>query len=575
MNFVIKTDVSMSLFLLAMGQGYSQPSDERSIILLGDTGAGKSAFGNFLLNRDIFKTGSGMLSTTQTVEQESCQYTEESLSIRLHVFDLPGLNDPRKVDIAHLNNTYSALKNCAKSMSTLFAIVIDISNRDELASTVLEIHNFLEKVELPDFNLTDNALVVFSHADKIGATPQDQESSLLRAIEGCVPLYKLWTLVRFRHVLVNSSCYSSDTQYRVEKMKEIIKFTQPRIRLLLLGPHSETQNELLHLLRGKCIGGVDALPGYFENEADQVSTNFGGCSLTLEKSFDFSSLDSLSCSDNLEKSNALSQMSGLINSLVETHTFTAFCVLIRMDVKLKSSFIDGIKSLAKSISGDKPDMFYNRCFFLFTHSNCEDADSRCTAVFESLPAMRELRASMGNRVAIVNQHRDTSSEELCSFFRQVITFSQAMKQSCYGKEFVSSILSTGFDLPAPPPPEAATNSAPRYLPSKLTLALLTIGGGGVLALAGAAAVLLTGGVAAPAIAAPMMLLAAKSSAVGVTAAVTAGVTTSVLGGTLGVIGVGANTAVASAVLYKLLSQDKKREKYEYDFSSGRSEVSKS
>ena len=552
MNLYIKTDLSMSLFLLAMDQGYSQPSDERSIILLGDTGAGKSAFGNFLLNRDIFKTGSGMLSTTQTVEQESCQYTEESLSIRLHVFDLPGLNDPRKVDIAHLNNTYSARKNCAKSMSTLFAIVIDISNRDELASTVLEIHNFLEKVELPDFNLTDNALVVFSHADKIGATPQDQESSLLRAIKGCVPLYKLWTLVRFRHVLVNSSCYSRDTQYRVEKMKEIIKFTQPRIRLLLLGPHSETQNELLHLLRGKCIGGVDALPGYFENEVDQVSTNFGGCSLTLEKSFDFSSLDSLSCSDNLEKSNALSQMSGLINSLVETHTFTAFCVLIRMDVKLKSSFINGIKSLANSISGDKPDMFYNRCFLLFTHSNCEDADSWCTGVFESLPAMRELRASMGNRVAIVNQHRDTSSEELCSFFRQVITFSQAMKQSCYGKEFVSSVLST--DLPAPPPQEAATNSCCLYLPSKQTLALLTIGGGGVLALAGAAAILSTGGAA---IAVPMMLFTAKSPAVT---------------RTLGVMGAG---AVASAVpwlmQYKLhKKREEEREEYEYDFSSGRS-----
>ena len=97
-----------------MGTYYSQPvTDQRSVILLGETGAGKSSFGNFLLNRESFATGSGMLSTTQKVEQQSCQYTEDNHNIQLHVFDLPGLNDPRKIDTTYLNNTYSALKNSA------------------------------------------------------------------------------------------------------------------------------------------------------------------------------------------------------------------------------------------------------------------------------------------------------------------------------------------------------------------------------------------------------------------------------------------------------------------------------
>ena len=562
-----------------MGQWHSQPSDERSIILLGETGAGKSEFGNFLLNSNSFEAACGMLSTTQSVQQQSCQYTEDGLNVTLHVFDLPGLNDPRKIDTTQLKNTYSALKNCAKSMSTLFAIVIDISNKDELCSTVASVHSFIDKAELPDFNLTENALLVFSHADKIGATPQDQESSLCRVIDSCIPLYKLWTLVRFRHVMVNSICYPTDREYRLNKMREIVNYTRPKIRVLLLGPHLETQNELLLLLRGNRVGGTVTLPGYTENEVDRVNIELEGCSLSFEKSFEFSSLDTLSCSDNLEKSNALRQIGGLINSLVETHTFTAFCILIRLDVRLKSIFIDNIKSLASSLSGDKLDMFYARCFFLFTHSNCDNAVSQSRDMFEALPAMKQLRASMGNRVAVVNKHPDTSADELSVFLEQVVTFSQAMKQSCYGKEFVSSVLSAGFDIPVNPTPEAATNSIAHsvssYLPSNRTLALLTLGGGGVLALAGAAVVILTGGAAAPVVAGPVMLFAAKSAGVAVGVA-TAGVTTGVIGGTLGVIGVGANTAVASAVLYKLLSKEKKREQeteYEYDFSSGKFEIS--
>ena len=558
----------------------SQHSDERSIILLGETGAGKSAFGNFLLNsNNCFKTGTGMLSTTQTVEQQSCQYTEDSLSVALHVFDLPGLNDPRKIDTTHLRNTHSAVKNCAKSMSTLFAIVIDISNRDELVSAVAEVHTFINKVELPDFNLTDNALLVFSHADKLGTTPQEQESSLEQVLESCIPLYRLYTLVRFRRVLVDSS--STDREYRVGKMREIIGFTRPRIRVLLLGPHLETQNELLLLLREK-MGVTDALPGYCKDEVDRVSVECEGCSLTFEKSFEFSSLDTLKPSDNFEKSNALTQIGGLINSLVETHTFTAFCVLIRMDVKLKSSFIEGIKSLASSISGDKLDMFYDRCFFLFTHSNCDNAEGQARDVFGALPAMKQLRSSMGERVAVVNKHPDTGPDALSAFFKQVVAFSHAMKKSCYGKEFVSSVLSAGFDVPPSPTNEAATESTAlsvsRYLPSKRTLALLTLGGGGILALAGGAAVLLTGGAAAPAVAVPMMLFAAQHSVPAAGLAV--GISTGVLGGTLGIVGVGANTAVAGAVLYKLLTQQKKKEgeqeeEFEYDFSSGKFEISKS
>lgn len=564
-----------------MGGSYSKtPSgDQRSVILLGETGAGKSAFGNFLLKRDCFKTGDKMISTTQSVEQQTTEYSEENINISLHVFDLPGLNDPRKVDTTHLNNAYSALKKCAKCMSTLFAIVIDISDTDELTNAVKEIQRFLDKVELPDFNLTDNALLVFSHADKLGATEGEANSCLYRTIESCPLLYKLWILVRFRHVLVDSPRYVSDGDYWREKMKQIIVFTRPKIRVLLLGPHQTAQTELLLQLRGKKgeLGGVEELPKYDELDIEEVNLEAEGCSLTFERSFDFSSLDDLNeQEESKEKNNALNQINSLINSIAETHTFSIFCVVIKVG-RLKSTFIRGIKMLAEALSEEKVDLFYNRCFFLFTHSNKENALDQCNQAFSNLEDLREIKASIDNRVAITNTHPDTPTEIVCELLKQVVSYSHAMKQKCYGKEFVSSILSSGFELPPDDKAKALNTTTSSLWPSKLTLGLLAVSaGGGVLAIAGAAVVILSAGTAAPIVApafAPVMLCAAPMAAAqigtGSVAALGVGAT---VGSTLGAMGVGANTAVGSAVLYKLISQRKKKregdKEYEYDFSTG-------
>ena len=519
-----------------------------------------------------------MLSTTQHVEQQSCQYTEDTRDIQLHVFDLPGLNDPRKIDTTYLNNTYSALKNCAQCMSTLFAIVINISNTEELDSAVKQIHSFLEKISLPDFNITENALLVFSHAHKLGSSRETQDSSVYRIIESCPSLYKLWTVVRYRHVLVDSVCYSTDREYWQEKMKDIITFTRPKVRVLLLGPHSTAQNDVLKLLRSKKheMRQTEELPNYLENELDEVSLDFEGISLSFQKSVDFLTIGDITETECLEKSNALNQLTSLIQAITETHTFTAFCVLIRMDTKLKSTFIEGIRSLASAISEDKTALFYERCFFLFTHPNRDNCDRDCDRIFSNLTAMKQMRADMGNKVSILNSQSQTATQDISNFLKQTVAYSRTMKQNCYGKDYVSNLLSKGFDL-SPPPSEPETSCA-SYLPSKSTLGLLALGGGGVIALAGAAAVLLTGGAATPVVA-PVMLFAVKSAASIAAPLIAAPLiaapvitgTATALGGTLGAISLGANTAVATTLLYKLLAKrkEKKQEReYEYDVTAG-------
>lgn len=241
-----------------------------------------------------------------------------------------------------------------------------------------------------------------------------------------------------------------------------------------------------------------------------------------------------------------------------------------MELKLKSSFIKGIQALANAITEDKPHLFYNRCFFLFTHPNLENSARNCDLVFSKVSAMKQMRADMGNRVSILNLQSQSDTQDILNFLKQTVAYSHSMKQKCYGKDYVSNLLSKGFDLPTPPP--EPTTSSTGFQPS--TLGLLALGGGGVIALAGAAAVLLTGGAATPAVA-PVMLFAVKSSAA-ITAPMLVAplVAAPAVTGTataIGAIGIGANAAVASTLLYRLIAQrkEKKQEReYEYDVTTG-------
>ena len=161
-------------------------------------------------------------------------------------------------------------------------------------------------------------------------------------------------------------------------------------------------------------------------------SEFEGISLSFQKSVDFSTTWCISESDSLERNNTLNQLTDLIQALIETHTFTAFCVLIPMETRIKSTFIEGIKSLANAISENKPDLFYNRCFFLFTHCNQDNADKNCDLVFSNIPAMKQMRTDMGNRVFILNLQPQSATNDISDFLKQTVAFSHSMKQECYG-----------------------------------------------------------------------------------------------------------------------------------------------
>ena len=66
--------------------------DVSSIILLGETGVGKSSFANKLFNIPKFKVGNELKSETEKVEG----YMGENKYSDIFIIDTPGLNDSNR-----------------------------------------------------------------------------------------------------------------------------------------------------------------------------------------------------------------------------------------------------------------------------------------------------------------------------------------------------------------------------------------------------------------------------------------------------------------------------------------------
>lgn len=102
-----------------------------SILILGETGNGKSSLGNFILNREIFKTSNNPSSETKKPNgQYGIGETKD-----IFVIDTPGLQDPEGKD----KSQFEQLLKFTKQQSHLQAIIITFDyNSDRFALHIKE-----------------------------------------------------------------------------------------------------------------------------------------------------------------------------------------------------------------------------------------------------------------------------------------------------------------------------------------------------------------------------------------------------------------------------------------------------
>lgn len=184
---------------------------DRTVLVIGTTGSGKSTFGNFLLGEKKFKVRRGGFSSVTTSTEAHTVRLQDRI---LYFVDTPGFSDTDRPDEDIIEEIGRAVTLARDGAHAIFICVKAGSRFGKGEQHALEQMAMLG-------NFWDHAFVVFTNAGEYGETEAEQSDGLQMDLFGAPGELK-WLVqqTRNRHILVES-INSMGPTYRQKKLEEV------------------------------------------------------------------------------------------------------------------------------------------------------------------------------------------------------------------------------------------------------------------------------------------------------------------------------------------------------------------